>query len=109
MFLFPTFAADFLGLDATGQIKSVLRAMGGLLIGSSVLNFLLRNQQNREVNYALLLTNIVMHGLGFVAAYMGVADGAFTWLIVAPVVLVQLVISVGSGIYLLGLKNQLGL
>ena len=31
MFLFRTFAADFLGLDATLQINSVLKAMGRIV------------------------------------------------------------------------------
>ena len=106
MFLSRTFAADFLGLDATLQINSGLKAMGGLLIGSSVLNYLLRHQQNPEVVHTLLLTNIVTHTLGFIAASMGVAEGTFTWVIIAPVIVVQLFIVIGSGVYLLGLKNQ---
>jgi len=71
-----------------------------------VLNYLLRKQQNPEVVHILLLTNIVTHVLGIIAASMGVAEGTFTWVIIAPVIVVQLFIVIGSGVYLLGLKNQ---
>ncbi|MEJ7682407.1 MAG: hypothetical protein WKG06_32055 [Segetibacter sp.] len=39
MFFVPTFAAKFLEIASTPQTVSVLRGMGGLIIGSGAINF----------------------------------------------------------------------
>lgn len=49
MFFIPGVAADFLAIPFSAATGSVLHGMGGLIIGTGTINFLLRNQENNEV------------------------------------------------------------
>lgn len=105
MFFVPTFAAGFLNIAAAPQTVSVLRGLGGLIIGSGAINYFLRNQSNTEVIRGLLLTNIITHLLGISADLWGVIDGALTTSKIAPVEITHLFVGIGSLIYLLRLNN----
>src|SRR3981189_538718 len=85
MFFVPGFAAGFLDIAATPQTISVLRGMGGLIIGSGAINYFLRNQNNTDINKSLLLTNIITHLLGLSADIWGILDGALTISKMVPV------------------------
>ncbi len=61
MFLIPSFAAKFLAIEAEPQTMSVMRGLGGLIIGSGAINYFLRYQTNADVLRGLLLTNIITH------------------------------------------------
>ena|SRR5450631_27616 len=104
MFLNPDFAAEFLGIDITAQTISVLRGMGGLIIGSGAINYFLRNQTNIQFIQGLLLTNIITHLLGLSADIWGAADGALTIGKMAPVEITHLFVAIGSLYYYLKLK-----
>ncbi len=105
MFFVPVFAAKFLDIATTPQTISVLRGMGGLIIGSGAINFFLRDQTNISVLKGLLLTNIITHLLGIFADIWGVLDGALTTGKIAPVEITHLFIGIGSLLYLLRLKD----
>lgn len=105
MFFVPAFAAKFLDIASTPQTVSVLRGMGGLIIGSGAINFLLRNQNDIAALKGLLLTNIITHLLGISADIWGVLDGALTTSKIAPVELTHLFVGIGSLICLLRLKT----
>lgn len=105
MFFVPAFAANFLDIASTPQIVSVLRGMGGLIIGSGAINFFLRNQNDIGALKGLLLTNIITHLLGISADIWGVLDGALTTSKIAPVELTHLFVGIGSLICLLRLKT----
>ena len=107
MFFIPDFAASFLGIDTSSQTLSVLRGMGGLIIGSGTINYFLRNQINMEVIKALLVTNIITHLLGLAADFWGVADGALTISKMAPVEMTHLFIGLGSLIYFVKVKKTI--
>lgn len=104
MFLIPSFAARFLAITAAPQTVSVLRGLGGLIIGSGTINFLLRKQTNTAALKSLLLANIVTHVLGLSADVWGVLDGALTTTKVAPVEITHLFVGIGSLIYFLKLN-----
>ena len=106
MFFVPNFAAGFLDIATTPQTISVLRGMGGLIIGSGVINYFLRNQTNPDVIRSLLLTNIITHLLGLSADIWGIVDGALTVSKMAPVEITHLFIGIGSLIYLLRLNDS---
>ncbi len=106
MFFVPNFAAAFLNIVTTPQTISVLRGMGGLIIGSGAINYLLRNQNNTNIIKSLLLTNIVTHVLGLSADVWGILDGALTMIKMAPVELTHLFVGIGSLIYLLNLNSN---
>lgn len=105
MFFVPAFAAGFLDIAAEPQTVSVLRGLGGLIIGSGAINFFLRNQKDTEVIRGLLLTNIITHFLGISADVWGVVDSALTLSKIAPVQITHLFIGIGSLIYLLRLNT----
>lgn len=104
MFFVPNFAAGFLDIATTPQTISVLRGMGGLIIGSGAINFFLRNQNNSEILKGLLVTNIITHLLGLSADIWGILDGALTVSKMAPVEITHLFVGIGSLIYLLRLN-----
>lgn len=96
MFFAPNFAAGFLDISTTPQTVSVLRGMCGLIIGSRAVNYLLRNQNNRDVLIGLLLTNIITHLLGLSADIRGIGDGAIRFSKMAPVELTHLFVGIRS-------------
>lgn len=65
MFFVPYFAAGFLEIAITSQTISVLRGMGGLIIGSGNNKYFLRNQNNTDIIKDLLLTTIIIRLLGY--------------------------------------------
>ena len=107
MFFAPGFAADFLSIATTPQTISVLRGLGGLIIGSAVINFHLRNQHDAQVMGSLLLADIVTHVLGLSADIWGVLDNALTLQSMIPVELTHLFVAAGSLIYLIRLGKDL--
>jgi hypothetical protein len=105
IFFIPMFAANLLGMDATPQTLSVLRGMGGLIIGSGAINYFLRNQDNSDILKGLLITNIITNLLGLSADIWGVTDGALTISKMAPVEMTHLFVGIGSLIYLIKLRT----
>lgn len=106
MFFLPTVAAGFLGIDTALPTISVVRGMGGLIIGSGAINYFLRNEYNVQVLKGLLLTNIITHLFGLSADIWGIADDVLTISKMAPVELTHLFIGIGSLIYYLQLKDS---
>ena len=108
MFFLPGLAAMALGLAALPETSSVLRGMGGLIIGSGIINFLLRNSNDNATLEAIFLTNIITHILGLSADIWGVVDGVLTTSRIAPVETTHLFVAIGSLIYLLSVRSRPG-
>ena len=96
MFFAPASGAKIIGLAATAETKSVLRGLGGLIIGSGTVNLLLRNQTDISALRGLLIANIVTHLLGILADVWGVSGGVLTTAKIAPVEITHLFIGIGS-------------
>ena len=105
MFFLPAVAASFLNIPLSGATATVLRGMGGLIIGSGTINFLARNVSDYKTVRAVLITNIITHLFGISADIWGVADGVLTTSKIAPVEITHLFVGIGSIIFLLRLKN----
>lgn len=105
MFFAPAIGAK-IGLAATPETESVLRGLGGLIIGSGTINLLLRNQIDINALRGLLLANIITHLLGILADVWGVSDGVLPIAKIAPVEITHLFIGIGSLIYMLRLKTS---
>src|SRR3981189_1886019 len=103
LFFVPSFGSILLGLPTNIETSSVLRGMGGLIIGSAIINFLLRSHTEGATIKALLVTNIITHLLGLSADIWGVYDGALTVIKMVPVEATHLFVGIGSLIYLLNL------
>jgi hypothetical protein len=95
-----------LAIAATPQTISVLRGMGGLIIGSGAINYFLRHQLQPDIVKSLLITNIVTHLLGLSADIWGIAEGVLNIAKMAPVEIIHLFVASGSIIYLLRLSNN---
>lgn len=104
MFLLPGLAAKSLGIVSTPEATSLLRGMGGLIIGSGAVIFLLRNNKDTGTLKVLLITNIITHLLGLSADIWGVVDGVLTTSKIVPVEMTHLFVGIGSFICLLKLK-----
>jgi len=106
MFFLPRTAAMSIGLDYTPQVGSLLKGLGGLIIGSGTINFLLRNSADPGAVRALLLTNIVTQLFGISADLLGVLDETLTEIKILPVQILHLFVGIGSIVYLSKLKSQ---
>jgi hypothetical protein len=106
MLAYPVFAGDLLGIAAKAETLSVLRGMGGLIIGSGAINFFLRKSGDPGTLRGLLLTNILTHALGLFADAWGIADGVLSIGKMAPVELTHLFVGIGSAIFLLSVLQH---
>jgi hypothetical protein len=105
MFFVPGLAAEILAMGGDKETIAALHGMGGLIIGSGVINFLLRNQTNVDAIRSLLLANIITHLLGITADIWAVFDGALSATNIIPVEITHLFVGIGSLIYLSGLNK----
>jgi uncharacterized membrane protein len=79
--------------------------MGGLIIGTGFINFLLRNNIDNSTINTVLLANIATYVLGLFADVWGMSDGALTAVKIVPVEITHLFVGIGSLIYFLQLKE----
>ncbi len=105
MFFAPASAAGLLGIESGTATFSVLRGMGGLIIGTATMNFLARTLRDSAALRAILITNIATHAFGLAADIWGIMDGALSVLKMAPVEATHLLVGIGSCIYLARLRN----
>ena len=105
LFFIPTLSTQSLDMIYSPETGSVLRSMGGLIIGSGTMNLFLRDSENSHSLKALLLANIITHTFGLLANVWGLADGAITICKIAPFE-INLFVGIGSLIYLLQLKRE---
>ena len=96
MFFAPVMGSGLLGLDPTPGTLSVLRGLGGLIIGSGALNVLAYRSVDAATLRIVLLTNIITHAFGLLADAWGVLDGALTIAKMAPVEVTHLFVGIGS-------------
>ncbi len=105
LFFVPQLGAMGFGMTYTPQIGSLLRGMGGLILGSGMINFLLRQHREPQTLRALFLANIVTHAFGIGADFWGMHDGALQLINILPVQIVHLFIGTGSLVYLLNIDE----
>ncbi|HMG82933.1 MAG TPA: hypothetical protein VK559_07845 [Ferruginibacter sp.] len=104
MFFVPAVAANSLGMEFSPTTGSVLRGMGGLIIGTGLMNFLFAKINNLATVMVVLMTNIATHAFGLAVDLFGIHDGVLTITKMAPVEITHLFVGVGSLIYLLNYK-----
>jgi hypothetical protein len=101
MFFGPAAAARLLGIAPSVETLSVLRGMGGLIIGMGMINFLVRHSSDEHTLRMVFQTNILTNALGLMADFWGIWDGALKMSTMAPVEITHLFIGLGSLYYLL--------
>ena len=105
MFLIPVLSANFMGLNFNPESASLLRGMGGLIIGTGLMNMLGYRSNEFQLVQLILITNIVIQLLGISVDILGVYHGVLSAVRFAPVELTHLFVGIGSGIYLMLLEK----
>jgi hypothetical protein len=96
LFFGPALPARMWGIPHDPLTVSLLRGLGGLIIGFGMINFLLRRQDDVRVYKTVLWTNIITNLFGLAADLLGVFAGALSLTKMAPVELTHAFIIVGS-------------
>ena len=106
LFMLPRFASQLLGLTIDIETLSVIRGMGGLIIGNGFTNLLLRKSLDVPIIKSVLIINMITHLLGLLADAWGIYDGALSFIQIIPVELTHLFIGSGSLFYYLQLGSS---
>ena len=96
LFFGPAAPARMWGIPHDPLTVSLLRGLGGLIIGFGMINFLLRGQADARVYKAVLWTNIITNLFGLAADLLGVSAGTLNLTKMAPVELTHAFIIIGS-------------
>ncbi len=105
MFFVPDKAAEGFGLHATPETQILFRALGGMILASGCMNFLVRHHEDNITLKAVLLTNVITHLLSMIADMWGVADGVLEFSKAAPGQIAHLFVLICSMIYLVRMKG----
>lgn len=106
LFFTPQIGANLFGMEPTIENLSLLRGMGGLIIGAGIFNLFFRKVTDSTILKSVLLVNIFTHLFGLLADYWGLYDGALTLIGILPVQVTHLFIGGGSLIYLMRQKGK---
>jgi hypothetical protein len=106
LFFAPQIGANMFEMKPHIENLSLLRGMGGLIIGAGIFNLLFRKVTDTTILKAVLLVNIFTHLFGLLADYRGLYDGALTITGILPVQITHFFIGGGSLIYLLPLNSR---
>jgi hypothetical protein len=99
-FFAPGFAATQFQLTGSPATATVFRALGAVLLGVALLNFLVARYAMSETLKAVLWTNVAIHGIGFIGDLwsVGAGDVAFGGVVVGLVA--HLIVLLGALYYL---------
>ena len=105
LFLAPAKGADGFGVEASPIVVALFRALGAMILGMGIMNFLVRNHPASPTLKAVLLTNIFSHGLTMIADISGVIAGTLQFSKIAVGQGTHIFIGIGSLIYLLKMEK----
>ena len=108
MLLVPDKASEGFGLVATPESNLLFRSLGGLILGSGVLNFLVRAHEDSKTLQAVLIFNVVFHAISMANDFLGAYQGILRFDKIIPGQSVHLFIGIGSIIYLMRMKGAKG-
>lgn len=100
MMLFaPLKAVEGFGMVPTFEAGLIFRTLGVTILSTGVLNFLVRDQPDSPALKAVLIFNVVLHGLGMAVDLLGVFQGIIDFTKIIPGLLAHLFIGIGSLLY----------
>jgi hypothetical protein len=105
MLFMPDKAAEGFGMTSTLETALLFRSLGGLILCSGVLNFLVRYEVDSKTLKAILIFNIMFHAISMTNDIIGVSQGILTFDKVIPGQVAHIFIGIGSVIYLLKIKT----
>jgi hypothetical protein len=106
MLFMPEKAAEGFGMTSTPETALLFRSLGGLVLCSGILNFLVRKEGDSKALKAVLIFNIAFHAMSMSNDFVGVSQGIFTLQKTIPGQIAHLFIGIGSLIYLVKIKSQ---
>ena len=105
LFLFPDKAGEGFGVALTPVSSLLFRTLGGMILGSALLNFMVRKHSDSPTLKAVLATNLIMHALVMAVDIGGVSSGVLQFSKIAVGQLNHLFVGIGSLIYLVRMKQ----
>jgi hypothetical protein len=106
MFLFTSSsAAEGFGISPTPQTLMLLRAMGEAIFAMGVMGILVRNAGDSKALKAILIFNVIYHGLALVNDFYCLQLGIIDFTKTLPAIIVHLFIGIGSLYFALKIKN----
>ncbi len=98
-------AAEGFGLTSNPVIALLFRILGSAILSSGLLNFLVRNDANSNTLKAVLIFNIVFHGIGMCVDLSGVSSGVLEFGKIVPGLISHLFIGIGSIVYVMRIRG----
>jgi hypothetical protein len=105
MLLAPEKAAEGFGMMSSNETALLFRSLGGLILATGVLNFLVRNDADSKTLKAILIFNIVFHALSMLNDFAGVYQDVIGFDKIIGGLIAHLFIGIGSAVYLSKMKG----
>ncbi len=106
MFFLPDKVAEEFGTAPTPFSTFLMREMGLVILCSSVLNFIVRNDGDSLALKAIFVFNMAYHVTMMPIVFIGVSQGIFTMEKAIPGLAAHLFIGIGSLIYLMKMRTS---
>jgi hypothetical protein len=106
LFLAPAKAVEGFGVASSPESILFFRIMGSMILAAGLLNLLVRKEGDSNALKAVLIFNIVGHGLTMIADIGGVASGTLQFSKIAVGQVNHLFIGIGSLVYLMKMKKM---
>lgn len=99
MILVPQGFARFSRLESSPATEVALRALGVMILALSLLDWLVRRDDDSPTLAAVLWSNLVVHGLTPVVDLLGVAQGVMPLRAALPGVVIHLLLAWGCFVF----------
>jgi hypothetical protein len=106
LLLLPGQAAEGFGFTSSPQTDILFRAMGGMIFGTGLLNFMVRSHPDSPTLAAVLWFNVSAHGLGLLVDMIGISDGTMELSKIAVGQVVHVFVILGSIMYLMLMRRS---
>jgi len=100
MFFAPAAAANAFQVTGSPATATIFRVVGSILLGVSLLNFLVRNQPMSETLRAVLWADFAIHTIGFVGDCWSAIAGDIGWGGIGVGLIAHLIVLLGAAYYL---------
>lgn len=100
MLVIPTTLAIGTGLTGSAENAVLFRNIGGLILGLTLCNFLVRNEPDSPALAAILWMNLVVHVMAILADLSGYAQGALALQNFLPGAVIHALVAFGSWVFI---------
>lgn len=100
MVFVPLKAVEGFGMVPTFEAGLIFRTLGVTILSTGILNFLVRDHPDSPSLKAILIFNVILHGLGMAVDLLGVIQGIIDFPKIIPGLLAHLFIGIGSILFI---------